>query len=353
MKYTRPTYLKRIEQRNKKYSRDIKANDAYIIWDEPEEDTTSTSTSEDEESSKICLMDQNLNSIQESEQGESSEVNSSDSSSNSDNSPTYDILYGPYVEMYEELEKLAKKYMDKKMLILEHEKKNSELQSFIDELKLENETLDLIYANSSCNCTTKLSETPIYENCRVLNAENSVLKNKFAKFTYSSQNLDNLLVASRNVGNQYGLGYMHAKKSRMHGIPSGQYMWIQKGKVPLVTNKKGPNITWDFTLPVEPSSPRRANSRSGETTLAQASQPSLRQESFSIAHDFTLPGEPSSPKRANSRSGETTLAQASQPSPRRESFNIAQDFTLPSEPSSPKRANSRSSENPRTDTIIL
>ncbi|KAF1872183.1 hypothetical protein Lal_00039343 [Lupinus albus] len=31
---------------------------------------------------------------------------------------------------------------------------------------------------------------------------------------------------------------------RMHGIRSGQYLWIQKGQVPLVTNKKGPNITW-------------------------------------------------------------------------------------------------------------
>ncbi|KAF1864851.1 hypothetical protein Lal_00031814 [Lupinus albus] len=102
-------------------------------------------------------------------------------------------------EMREELEKLAKKHLDKKRLILEHEKKFFELQSFIDELKLENETLDLIYFNSSCNCTTKLSETSTCENSKVLNAENSILKNKFEKFTYSSHNLDNLLAASRNV----------------------------------------------------------------------------------------------------------------------------------------------------------
>ncbi|KAF1894402.1 hypothetical protein Lal_00027099 [Lupinus albus] len=115
--------------------------------------------------------------------------------------------------MHEELEKLAKKYMKKKRLSLEHEKKISELQSLVDELKLESETLDLIYANSSCNCTTNLSETPTCENCIVLNAENSVLKNKFEKFTYSSHNLNNVLAASRNVGNRSGLGYMHAKKS--------------------------------------------------------------------------------------------------------------------------------------------
>ncbi|KAF1862526.1 hypothetical protein Lal_00024428, partial [Lupinus albus] len=169
---------------------------------------------------RLTLYEQTDKNIQrisfkatKSEQYESSEVNSYDSSSNSDNSPTYDILYSAFVEMHEELEKLAKKYLDKKRLIIEHEKKIYELQSSIDELKLDNETLDLIYANSSCNCTTKLSETSTCENCKVLNAENFVLKNKFAKFTYSSHNLDNLLAASRNVGNRSGLGYMHAMKS--------------------------------------------------------------------------------------------------------------------------------------------
>ncbi|KAF1867883.1 hypothetical protein Lal_00012779 [Lupinus albus] len=153
-------------------------------------------------------------SCQEGEHDESSEVNSSYSSSNSDNSPMHDILYGAYYEMHEELKKLAKNYMDKKRLILEHEKKIYELQFFIDELKLENETLDLIYANSSCNFTTKLSETSTCEKCKVLNAENYILKNKFAKLTYSSHNLDNLLAASRSVGNLSGLDYMHAKKSK-------------------------------------------------------------------------------------------------------------------------------------------
>ncbi|KAF1879862.1 hypothetical protein Lal_00014162 [Lupinus albus] len=77
------------------------------------------------------------------------------------------------------------------------------------------------------------------------------------------------------------------------------------------------NIT--FPRPGEPIS------RSDETTLAQASQFLLRRKSFCIVQDFTLPIEPSSPRRANSRSGETTLAQARQPSLRRESISIAQD----------------------------
>ncbi|KAF1896216.1 hypothetical protein Lal_00027283 [Lupinus albus] len=144
---TCPTYLKSIEHNNKNDTRDIKAKEAYVVWDEPEENTTSTSTSEDEESSKTCLMAQNMKSCQESEQDESSEVYSSNSCSNSDNSPIYDILYGAYVEMHEELEKLAKKYLDKKRSILEHENKICELQSFIDELKLENKTLDITCEN--------------------------------------------------------------------------------------------------------------------------------------------------------------------------------------------------------------
>ncbi|KAF1866012.1 hypothetical protein Lal_00041710 [Lupinus albus] len=147
--------ISHIEHNNKEDFRDIKANKVYIIWDAPEEGTTSTSISEDEESNKLCLMAQNMNSYQVSEQDESSDVNSSDSSSNSDDSLTYDIIYGTYVEMHEELKKLAKTYADRKMLILEHEKKICELQTIIDELKLENETLDLIYANSSCHYSTK------------------------------------------------------------------------------------------------------------------------------------------------------------------------------------------------------
>ncbi|KAF1877145.1 hypothetical protein Lal_00015806 [Lupinus albus] len=129
MRYTCPTYLKRVDCNNMEDSQDIQAKKTYIIWDALDEDTTSTNTLEDEELNKLCLMAQNLNSCQ---------VNSNDS-------PTYDILYGSYVEMHEELKKLAKKYLDKKRLILDHEKKISELQSFIDELKVENEALDLIY----------------------------------------------------------------------------------------------------------------------------------------------------------------------------------------------------------------
>ncbi|KAF1898841.1 hypothetical protein Lal_00018961 [Lupinus albus] len=85
---------------------------------------------------------------------------------------------------------------------------------------------------------------------------------------------------------------------------------------------------------------KRGSSRSSEDLTASTAPKyhifsprrvnlSLKRESFRIAQDYTLPIEPSSPRRANSRSDETTLAQARQPSLRRESISIAQDFTLP------------------------
>ncbi|KAF1888975.1 hypothetical protein Lal_00039574 [Lupinus albus] len=54
MKYQCPTYLKKVEG-DKNKSREFKSKKAYIVWDVPEEDSI-TSTSEEEENSKLCLM---------------------------------------------------------------------------------------------------------------------------------------------------------------------------------------------------------------------------------------------------------------------------------------------------------
>ncbi|KAF1860103.1 hypothetical protein Lal_00033697 [Lupinus albus] len=115
-------------------------------------------------------------------------------SENSLNSHTYEEHYGAFVDLHKELKKLAIISVDIKRVLLLHEKKLVEMQKELDELKLENETLDLIYA-----CSSNLIETSICERCKVLESENFVWKDKIAKFTYSSQNLDNLLATSRNV----------------------------------------------------------------------------------------------------------------------------------------------------------
>ncbi|KAF1870708.1 hypothetical protein Lal_00026338 [Lupinus albus] len=130
-----------------------------------------------------------------------SEVNSFETSpcSSSKNSPSYDELYNAFVELHEELKKLARVNVDRKRIILLHEKKIQDMQKELDELKLENETLYLIYSCASCACSTKVIETTMCKNCQTLDDENFVLKNKMAKFTYSHQNLDSLLASSRNV----------------------------------------------------------------------------------------------------------------------------------------------------------
>ncbi|KAF1885942.1 hypothetical protein Lal_00018483 [Lupinus albus] len=92
---------------------------------------------------------------------ELSEVNSFETSScaSSDISPTYDKLYNAFVKLHEELKKVAKVNIDHKILILLHENKIADMQKELDELKLENETLYLIYSNDSCICSSKIIET--------------------------------------------------------------------------------------------------------------------------------------------------------------------------------------------------
>ncbi|KAF1858885.1 hypothetical protein Lal_00043020 [Lupinus albus] len=147
---------------------------------------------------------------------ELSEVNSNESSScsSSNNSPTYDELYSAFVELHEELKKVAKLSLDRKRVILLQEKKITNMQKEIDELKLENENLDLIYSNASCMCSSKLIETHVCETCCDLKTENNELKKKITKFTYISQNLKKLLTSSKNIGNRIGLGFKHKNNQR-------------------------------------------------------------------------------------------------------------------------------------------
>ncbi|KAF1879796.1 hypothetical protein Lal_00039666, partial [Lupinus albus] len=126
-------------EKDKKESWDIKAKKAYIVWNIPKEEATS-STPDDEKSTKLCLMTQNHETCKTSKQGNSSEVRISDSDYDSDCSLTYDVLY--------ELKKLTKINANRKTVILVHEKNILEIQKFI-ELQLQHETLDLIYTNST------------------------------------------------------------------------------------------------------------------------------------------------------------------------------------------------------------
>ncbi|KAF1896133.1 hypothetical protein Lal_00042899 [Lupinus albus] len=236
MKFECPIYIKKVEG-EKNTSRDFKSKKAYI--------ESTTSTSREEETAKICLM------VNDHEQAPIQKLTNLVSIS-----PTYDELYNAFVELNEELKKAVKKE--------------------INELKLENETLDLIYSNASCMCSCKIIETSVCETCHDLKVENDDLKNKMAKFTYGSQSLDILLASSKNVGNRISLGFkrknykrpnrkhvehrhnvnkhklttcfyygIHGHTSdscyiKRHGVPSGKYVWVAKGSPGSVTNKKDP-----------------------------------------------------------------------------------------------------------------
>ncbi|KAF1863132.1 hypothetical protein Lal_00037387 [Lupinus albus] len=86
--------------------REFKSKKAYIVWDVPEEETTS-STSSEEESAKLCLMVRSDNNGNSDSHEDNDEVYS-DTSSTSDDLPSYEVLYNAYVELHEELKKLAK-----------------------------------------------------------------------------------------------------------------------------------------------------------------------------------------------------------------------------------------------------
>ena len=153
------------------------------------------------------------------------------------------------------------------------------MQKYVDELVLQNETLDLIYANASCNCELKLQDIVHCEKCKLYEKEISDLKRKLASLE-SQNNLNNLLKNSRNVGNRSGLGYKQTKTNRkltyqkvgsftknrfytkptcfyygvyghttnvckikLYGVPSGRYVWVVKDKV-AQTNQKGPINDW-------------------------------------------------------------------------------------------------------------
>ncbi|KAF1872002.1 hypothetical protein Lal_00012221 [Lupinus albus] len=94
-------------ENDKKNPRDLKSRKNYIVWDVPEEDSTS-STSSEEESTKLCKTVKSHISCDSNEQEESRNIHSSKSISSSEYSSTYDELYGAYVELHEELKKIAK-----------------------------------------------------------------------------------------------------------------------------------------------------------------------------------------------------------------------------------------------------
>ncbi|XP_019423045.1 PREDICTED: zinc finger CCHC-type and RNA-binding motif-containing protein 1-like [Lupinus angustifolius] len=104
MCYQCSSYLKKFEN-DRSNPREFKSKKAYIVWDVSEDETIS-STSEEEETTKLCLMANTQEACNSSDQDDTNEVQYSNTSSCSEESPLYDELYSAFVELHEELKKL-------------------------------------------------------------------------------------------------------------------------------------------------------------------------------------------------------------------------------------------------------
>ncbi|KAF1877038.1 hypothetical protein Lal_00033591 [Lupinus albus] len=113
----------------KNNSRDFKSKKAYTVWDVPEEDST-YNTFEEEENAKICLTMNTQEASTSTNIDKQSKTNSYETSScsSSENSPTYDELYNAFVELHEELKKIARVNVDRKRITILREKKIKDLQ---------------------------------------------------------------------------------------------------------------------------------------------------------------------------------------------------------------------------------
>ncbi|KAF1881778.1 hypothetical protein Lal_00014528 [Lupinus albus] len=111
----------------KNIPRDFKSKTTYIVWVIREEDSTS-STSEEEESAKLCRTVNTHGGVNSYETSSCSSFENSpsyeNSSSSFENSPSQEA----FVELHEELKKLARVNVDRKIRVLLHDNKIQDMQ---------------------------------------------------------------------------------------------------------------------------------------------------------------------------------------------------------------------------------
>ena len=93
------------------------------------------------------------------------------------------------------------------------------LNKELEELKIENETLGLIDANSSCTkCESheNASISSSCSSCKNFEKEIDDLKSVLAKFTIGRNNLEILLGKQRCVFNKAGLGYNPKSQQKLY-----------------------------------------------------------------------------------------------------------------------------------------
>ena len=187
-----PTFQKRVDRFERRNPKEKKSKRAYIAWDDNDMDSTDDS---DDEEANLCFMANDDLEVQ---------------SPSHDLSPTYDELQDAFEELHDESIRLAKLVSTSKKTILILEDKISILNKEVEDLKIENETLGLIDANSSCpTCMTHehASTLSSCQSCKVFKKEIEDLNNILAKFTFGRDNLNILLGKQRCIFDKAGLGY--------------------------------------------------------------------------------------------------------------------------------------------------
>jgi len=150
----------------------LKEKKAYITWEENDMGSSSDSKNE---VANLSLMARDYKSDEEI------------ASSNLDSTISVDELQYAFNDLHKECIKLAKLFSSNKKDISNIEKEISKLNKELKEFKLENETLGLIDANSSCTkCLMYENAIKSYScsSCNKFEKEINGLKNTLAKFTF-------------------------------------------------------------------------------------------------------------------------------------------------------------------------
>jgi len=175
----------------KRYVKNKKQRRTYIACED--NDTSSSSSSDKEEEANLCMMAEH-------------ESNSSVSSSISFTHENYSTSLNAFKETHEEANHLALSNNRLKGLNSWLENRVKQLVEELLNLKIDFESLEMIYESSSCSCSKKGKLTN-FENCEVLQEKVNYLIKTASKLSMGTTNVNALLGYQNCVFNKAGIGF--------------------------------------------------------------------------------------------------------------------------------------------------
>jgi len=175
----------------KRYVKNKKQRIAYIAWED--NDTSSSSSSNKEEEANLCMM-------------VGHESDSSVSSNISFTHENYSTLLNAFKETHEEANRLA--LSNNRLMGLNNwlENRVKQLEEELQNMKIDFESLYMIYKSSSCNCS-KNGKVSNCENCKVLQGKVNYLIKIVSKLSMGTANLNALLDFRNCVFNKVGIDF--------------------------------------------------------------------------------------------------------------------------------------------------